>query len=93
MPGLKGWFVLVFLFVLAACAGPDEASPPMGSSMGIANPASVHCAKVGGQLEIRKNPAGAEYGVCLFEGNRECEEWALFRGECPVGGVLTPHPE
>ncbi len=28
-----------------------------------------------------------EFGVCYFEDNRQCEEWALFRGECPVGGV------
>jgi putative hemolysin len=25
--------------------------------------------------------------VCFFEDNRQCEEWALFRGQCPVGGV------
>ena len=52
----------------------------------IANPASTHCADVGGRLAIEKTPRGAEYGVCLFEDNRQCEEWALLRGECPVGG-------
>jgi len=25
--------------------------------------------------------------VCLFEDNRQCEAWALLRGECPVGGL------
>jgi putative hemolysin len=24
--------------------------------------------------------------VCYFEDNRQCEEWALIRGDCPVGG-------
>ncbi len=52
----------------------------------IANPASTHCADVGGRLAIEKTPRGDEYGVCLFEDNRQCEEWALLRGECPVGG-------
>ncbi|MEZ7821184.1 MAG: DUF333 domain-containing protein [Patescibacteria group bacterium] len=52
----------------------------------IANPASTNCKDVGGVLEIRKNKAGAEYGLCMFEENRACEEWALFRGDCPVGG-------
>jgi len=28
-----------------------------------------------------------EYGVCLFEDNRQCEEWALLRGNCPMGGL------
>ena len=30
---------------------------------------------------------GGQIGVCYFEDNRQCEEWALMRGECPVGGV------
>lgn len=51
----------------------------------IANPASENCLKNGGRLEIRKNKKG-EYGVCLFDDNRQCEEWALLRGNCPVGG-------
>ena len=25
--------------------------------------------------------------MCRFVDNRQCEEWALFRGECPLGGV------
>jgi len=53
---------------------------------GLANPASVNCIEKGGRLEIRKSKNG-EYGVCLFEDNRQCEEWALLRGECPVGGI------
>ncbi len=51
-----------------------------------ANPASTHCIEVGGRLVIEKLPAGAEFGVCYFEDNHQCEEWALLRGECPVGG-------
>jgi putative hemolysin len=52
----------------------------------LANPASVNCIQKGGALEIRNNKKG-QYGVCLFEDNRQCEEWALLRGECPVGGL------
>ncbi|MEI8328287.1 MAG: DUF333 domain-containing protein [Candidatus Taylorbacteria bacterium] len=55
----------------------------------IANPASVNCSKQGGKLSILKNGSGSEYGLCTFEDNRACEEWALMRGECPVGGVKT----
>ncbi|MDD4901454.1 MAG: DUF333 domain-containing protein [Patescibacteria group bacterium] len=54
--------------------------------VGLANPASVNCTAKGGRLEIRKNKNG-EYGVCLFEDNRQCEEWALLRGRCPAGGL------
>jgi len=52
----------------------------------MANPASTNCLEKGGRLEIRQNKMG-EYGVCLFEDNRQCEEWALLRGQCPVGGL------
>lgn len=53
----------------------------------LANPASVNCLKLGGNLVIQKRVDGGEYGVCFFEDNRQCEEWALLRGDCPVGGL------
>ena len=53
----------------------------------LANPASTHCAAVGGRTMPEKNPRGGAYGVCVFEDNRQCEEWALLRGHCPVGGL------
>lgn len=91
-------FGLGMLFVLTACqnplAGQSEKTTPITTpdaseneqSFGMANPASVNCLEQGGTLEIRQNKLG-EYGVCLFEDNRQCEEWALLRGECPVGGL------
>ena len=55
----------------------------------MANPASVNCTKVGGNLKIEKKEDGSEYGLCYFEDNRACEEWALLRGDCAVGGRKT----
>ncbi len=59
------------------------------AEVGLANPASVNCATQGGRLEIKTNGGGGQYGLCYFEENRACEEWALLRGECPVGGRKT----
>jgi len=56
---------------------------------GLANPASVNCTVVGGRLVIEKRGDGGEYGLCYFEDNRACEEWALLKGDCSVGGVKT----
>lgn len=70
--------VIPFSLALAACA----ASP-----MRIANPASGHCVEVGGRLAVESTAGGGEFGVCHFTDNRQCEEWALFRGDCPSGGV------
>lgn len=53
------------------------------------NPASANCIKMGGTLGIQKNGAGNEYGICEFSDARACEEWALFRGDCPKGGIKT----
>ena len=50
-------------------------------SVELANPASKFCAEHGGHLEIRHGEQG-EYGVCILENGKECEEWAYFRGEC-----------
>ncbi len=67
-----------------APAGTPTAGAPAAS---MANPASVNCTKQGGTLTIQTNGTGGQYGVCSFEDNRQCEEWALLRGECPVGGL------
>jgi putative hemolysin len=76
------------ILALAACSAAD-------STAQLANPASDNCVAQGGRLVIEAAGDGGQYGVCLFEDNRQCEEWALLRGACPVGGIkvtgyLTP---
>lgn len=70
---------------------PPQGQSPQGQatqgSSEIANPASENCVKKGGTLTIQKNGNGDEYGVCTFIDNMQCEEWALFRGDCPDGGI------
>lgn len=46
------------------------------------NPASVYCEQQGYNLEIRNDPQGNQYGVCIDNCGNECEEWAFYRGEC-----------
>lgn len=70
--------LLIVSILLAGCA-PVPAQ--------IANPASQNCIDQGGTLTIERRGDGGQYGVCFFEDNRQCEEWALYRGECPTGGL------
>lgn len=71
-------------------SNPFKASTtPTPAQTGLANPASVNCAKVGGTDEIKTLANGAQYGLCQFGDNMACEEWALLRGDCPVGGIKT----
>ncbi|HOX60603.1 MAG TPA: DUF333 domain-containing protein [Candidatus Magasanikbacteria bacterium] len=85
-------FVLIIVLAGGLLLYKDKNAPPANnnsvvenSSIGLANPASANCLKLGGTIEMRNNAKG-QYGVCYFEDNRQCEEWALFRGQCPVGG-------
>jgi putative hemolysin len=66
-------------------ATPPQLITPTPSQM--ANPASENCVKQGGTVSIQTRGDGGQYGVCMFEDNRQCEEWAMLRGECPVGGI------
>jgi putative hemolysin len=71
-------------FYRGECAptSESEAAPAQ-----LANPASENCVAVGGTRSIENRVDGGQFGLCLFEDNRQCEEWALLRGDCPVGGV------
>ncbi|MGD9879869.1 MAG: DUF333 domain-containing protein [Reyranella sp.] len=71
---------------MMAVASEVTAQPPQPAPR-LANPASVRCVETGGTLRLERRPDGGQYGVCVFVDNRQCEEWALFRGECPAGGL------
>src|ERR1700722_6969644 len=72
---------------LCLTIGVTRTSAQVQLAQQIANPASQNCVARGGILRIENRPDGGQYGVCLFEDNRQCEEGALFRGACPLGGL------
>ena len=81
-----------WVFYRGECAPASEGQVPPAE---LPNPASENCVAQGGTLSIEAREDGGQYGICLFEDNLQCEEWALLRGDCPVGGVkvtgyLTP---
>jgi len=80
--------VFALFFFLEACSAskPGNNGSLSQAANALANPASQNCVSRGGTLTIQKRGDGGEYGICIFEDNRQCEEWALLRGTCPVGG-------
>ncbi len=90
---LSTTLMLLLLVLLASGCGEevqqDETpiAPTQTEPAQEANPASVHCLEVGGTLSIQERGDGGQYGICHFEDNRQCEEWALLREECPEGGL------
>lgn len=82
------WLSIALLGGCARSSGPvKQTAAASGRSARLANPASQHCVEQGARLKIELSPGGGQYGVCVFPDNRQCEEWALFRGECPAGGI------
>jgi putative hemolysin len=73
---------VLLLVVLGVTTGCEKQK-----KVGLTNPASQNCVAKGGKVVMAKQGDGGEYGICLFEDSRQCEEWALLRGECPVGGL------
>ncbi len=61
----------------------NETQPPVADEGGeseLANPAAVNCENRGYDYELRETEGGVS-GYCSYDG-KECEEWALYRGEC-----------
>lgn len=86
---------LTVAFVTASAVHAQTGPQSQPKPPALANPASQNCTKLGGTLHIEQRPDGGQYGVCVFTDNNQCEEWALFRGECPknglrVTGYVTP---
>jgi len=71
----------MMMLALSGCA--SEA--PSKDSVGVANPASIHCAVQGGRIEIRKEPGG-ETGYCHLSDGRVVEEWELYRSRNEANG-------
>jgi putative hemolysin len=84
--------ILIFLgmIFIAGCTQSTNGSkqpvpgstPAVTTSSALANPAAVFCEEKSYKYEIRTNPDGSEYGVCIFPNRAECEEWAFYLGTC-----------
>ena len=69
---------LIATLPAALLVGCGESSPVKNVDAEIANPASEHCVKIGGKVEIRKETNG-EVGYCHLPDGSIVEEWKLFR--------------
>jgi putative hemolysin len=47
----------------------------------VANPASRYCITHNGQLQIKTDANGSQYGICILRTNEIYEEWCLYRKE------------
>lgn len=73
---MKALIFATAAMALAGCSKPAAQTEPVQ----IANPASEHCVKAGGEVELRQEAAGTT-GYCHLPDGRVVEEWALFRSD------------
>lgn len=78
----KSALTILGLAALAPLAGCTKDAPPT-ASVGLANPASLYCAKQGGTITIR-NEDGGQVGYCRLPNGTVIEEWAHYRAAHPA---------
>lgn len=83
------WIGFTLLMVggllITGCGGAQATvTPPTATAptSELANPAAAYCEAQGHTYEIRTAEDGGQYGVCIAAEGKECDAWALYRGEC-----------
>jgi putative hemolysin len=84
--------VIAGALLLASCgpgvsSGPQPQPNPPQAALQVVPPTSNYCLMQGGTPRIEYRPDGIHFDVCVFPDDRQCEDWAMSYGECPVGGV------
>jgi hypothetical protein len=64
---------------LAALAAGIGLLAAQGEALALPNPASVFCIQQGGRVEIVRDRAGNERGICVLPDGRRVDEWKYFR--------------
>ena len=80
--------ILITAMSAVLLVGCSESAPSKNAGAGIANPASEHCVKMGGKIEIRKEAKG-EVGYCHLPDGRTIEEWQFFRSWTPATTAIS----
>jgi hypothetical protein len=80
--GLATLILLLTLPVVVSC-GDDGGGPQLP------NPASVFCEEQGGHVDIERDQAGNERGVCVFDDGSRVDEWQYYREQHEGQGRAT----
>lgn len=68
----------IFATAMVGTLGACNDSTRDVDQVDLANPAAVFCAEVNGVYEIREDPEGNQYGVCITP-DGEFDAWDLYR--------------
>ncbi len=90
--------LVALMLILAGCSTTGPATPTPTPTMttpggtGMANPSAVYCQQQNNRYEIRTNPDGSQYGVCILSDGTICDGWAYYQKTCPatMPGMANP---
>ena len=77
--------VVVPLLIAAASLSCGDDDEP-----GLPNPAAVFCEEQGGHVEIERDDAGNERGICVLHDGIRVDEWEYFRSHHPEADRSDP---
>lgn len=83
---LKLGFTLGIALAMSACSSTPVSMTNSTKVARAASPASLNCTQNHGKLEIYQTPEG-EKANCLLPSGKVCDEWEMFRGNCPTRTV------
>jgi len=86
---IDAFFIVKYMNNKADRGGSNNKEDLQTQGTFIMNRASVYCNEQGGSLLDQAKDSGGNYTLCYFEDGRVCEQWAMLRGDCPVGGIDT----
>lgn len=84
---IDSFFIVKYIINQSRSADVSDKADAQSNSNVSVNRASVYCAEQGGTLLDQFRGDGSDYVLCYFEDGKVCEQWAMLRGDCPVGGI------
>ncbi|MEN9501820.1 MAG: hypothetical protein RI964_1105 [Pseudomonadota bacterium] len=85
-----GLGIALLFTLLSGCASqttaPATTTPIDPAAARKASPATLNCLQNNGQIEVHQTPEG-EKTDCVLPSGKHCDEWEMFRGNCPTRTV------
>lgn len=76
---MRSYTLLLAVLAVGLAGCSQQTQTVTETQVGMANPASVHCEKVGGKVVIEKDAQGNQKGICHLPDGTRVDEWELFR--------------
>ena len=80
---MKKIFIAMMVVINSGCCAQSNES----HDIGMANPASVHCIRMGGKIDLVKEDAGV-VGYCTLSTGERKEEWSMYRQDMKTSSPL-----